>query len=639
MRKYQIILIPFLASCLCIATGYKAINLNQIYDIYFCIGFFIPCITEIFWHSKYNWFCSFAAAASVFLLPNHHGFAGLIPAAVLLLWNLGHILIWRFKEKLRFPFMLSCLYETILISFALAVGIPAAHYLAKLNTYYPFGYAYSYLPYNILNACMVFLSEMLILVFFMLELLRMLPAVQHLIEHKNRRNEFKDHQFIFLIFLMAIIVFVLSIPSGRETIAYFSISINPYENAMGNLQLLLFKEILVFLIGNLIVHFLEYRYRQEAEKLETAETAKAVFESSNDMIWSINGKNNDIILANSLAQNFFQKKSNKKSTDFLSIFDKNEIDIWSAYIAEGLEKGKFITEYYDEMMKKYYSLVVSKVSLNQDNYDIAFFAKDITEEVELNEQIRNMNNRLEEQVYEKTKDLQHAYRDLNQYTHQIAHEIKAPLRAIKLYNEIVKENPAANQDTEVIEASDQIEHYCNKSISILTEILDYASTKTQTLRYEKINMESLVYEILDELQDIYQSQSVSYSIKKLPWIDGDRNLLRSCIFNILSNSFKYSSKKEKTIITISCEKSNDTYIFSFQDNGDGFDMKYADHLFEMFCRMHTDSEFEGTGIGLALAKNVIHRHGGEIWAQAYPHEGCTIFFSLPVRSQTKTHEY
>lgn len=633
MKKYKEVSISLLLALLCIISAYGSVNLNKVYDIYFSIGFLLPCIVGCFCKGNYYILCSLASFASVFLIPDQHGFSNIVPAFAILFWNIGHVSLWKLEEKLSFSFIVSCLYELILWSAAILLGLPLCHHLAELNIYYPFGYAYSYLPYNILNARIVFLAEVLILAFLILDLLKTLPVIKQAMHRKIYRNEFNNNQFALIIFLMAVIVFVLSMPSEREGITYFTISINSYENSMGNLQLILFKEILVFLIGDFVIHFLEYCYYQEAEKLEVAEIQKAVFESSNDMIWSIDGKNNDIILANTLAKNFFCKKAGKKPDNFLDIFGKNEKDIWSEYIAEGLEHGKYITEYYDETMKKYYNLVVSKVSLDQKNYDMAFFAKDITEEVELNERIRNINGQLENKVQEKTKDLKQAYKELNEYTHQIAHEIKAPLRAIQLYNEIVKNSLVSCEDSETIKASEQINYYCRKSIAMLADILDYSKSRTQTLRYEEIDMYSLVNDIIIELCDIFKDQKISYQIGKLPKIKGDRNLLRSCLFNILSNSFKYSSKKEKTNINVSCRESDGKYIFSFKDNGAGFDMRYAEHLFEMFCRMHTDSEFEGTGIGLALAKSVVERHGGKIWAEAYPDKGCTIYFSIPVRSK------
>ena len=350
------------------------------------------------------------------------------------------------------------------------------------------------------------------------------------------------------------------------------------------------------------------------------------------MIWSIDGRNYEMIMANGPASDFFRKKAGEAEGNFLELLDRSEMDIWSEYIARGLETGKYRTEYYDETMKKYYSLEVSRISVDQQNYDVAFFAKDITEEVELNEQIREINNRLEDKVREKTQDLEAAYQELNQYTHQIAHEIKAPLRAIELYNETIQDSLCEGKTEEATEASGQIGRFCRKSLKLLSETLNFSGLKAHTMKYEQIDMNELTEECLAELKNIYKEQPAECRVSPLPSVEGDRRLLKSCVFNILSNSFKYSSKKERTEIEVSCQRCGGQYVFVFTDHGAGFDMDYAQNLFEMFARMHTDGEFEGTGIGLALAKNVVERHGGRIWAEARPEQGCTVRFTLPVKT-------
>ena len=134
---------------------------------------------------------------------------------------------------------------------------------------------------------------------------------------------------------------------------------------------------------------------------------------------------------------------------------------------------------------------------------------------------------------------------------------------------------------------------------------------------------------MDDLVLLEPSRKVEFTLGNLEPVTGDHSLLRQVWTNLLSNALKYSRKKETTKIEVACTKENEMICYSVSDNGAGFDMKYADRLFGVFQRLHKVNDFEGTGVGLALVKSIIHRHGGKIWAEAEVDKGAKFYFTLP----------
>lgn len=483
------IIISVIAGLLCVASSFFPITIDKTYDVYFYAGMVLPLCIGAFSSFRCALISGLIVFLSYFILPGSHGFADLSPALAILIFTLGNTFCWKKCKKLSF--FINYIFSAVFTVVFLTVGRLSCYSLAKLNRHFPFGYAFSHLPYNIINASFVYLTEVLILCFLILNILRRLPAVKKILNREIYAYEQYNDQLALVILAVAAIIIMIS-ASSNSGIAYFSVTINSYQNTIGFVQLLLIKEIILLIVGDCVIFLLNYRYKQEAEKLETERTQKAIYN----------------------------------------------------------------------------------------------------------------------------------------FLHQTAHEIKAPLRAIHLYNETLSENKALSEDSRCVNAFEKINFYCNKSLNLLSKLLEYSKKKSQALNFTVINMALLVKDVIDELCGIYSDRQISCHIDKLPEITGDENLIKCCVMNILSNSFKYSEKKDKTVITIKYFETDKEYIFSFRDNGAGFDMAYADHLFDMFQRMHSDSEFEGTGIGLALVKDIIKKHGGWVKAYAEPDNGCTITFSV-----------
>jgi light-regulated signal transduction histidine kinase (bacteriophytochrome) len=149
---------------------------------------------------------------------------------------------------------------------------------------------------------------------------------------------------------------------------------------------------------------------------------------------------------------------------------------------------------------------------------------------------------------------------------------------------------------------------------------------------ENVDMTTILADVLNDFTDEIDSRGIRILIGPLPVVIGDRGALRVALCNLVSNAVKYTSKKDDPVIEIGFKNEGSEYIFYVRDNGAGFDMNYADKLFNVFKRLHNENEFKGIGIGLAMVKSIIERHGGRVWAEGNPGEGACFYFSLPLLS-------
>ena len=143
-------------------------------------------------------------------------------------------------------------------------------------------------------------------------------------------------------------------------------------------------------------------------------------------------------------------------------------------------------------------------------------------------------------------------------------------------------------------------------------------------------MRAIVRKVYEEITSEKERAGITFRIKSLANVTGDSSLIRQAVANLISNAVKYSSKNEHPVITVTSEPREDEIIYSVTDNGVGFNMKYIDKLYNVFQRLHSDREFEGNGVGLAIVQRIITRHGGRVWAESEPGKGSTFYFSLPV---------
>ena len=164
---------------------------------------------------------------------------------------------------------------------------------------------------------------------------------------------------------------------------------------------------------------------------------------------------------------------------------------------------------------------------------------------------------------------------------------------------------------------------------LIDDLLAFSRLGRKELYTSKIDMRALAVAVLNELIQEADRERITFQIARLPLALADSSLLRQVWFNLLSNALKFTSRKERAVIEIGSDHKDDENVYYIKDNGVGFDMAFADKLFGLFQRLHSPKEFTGTGVGLAIVKRIIEKHGGRVWAEGKVHEGATFYFSLP----------
>ena len=226
-------------------------------------------------------------------------------------------------------------------------------------------------------------------------------------------------------------------------------------------------------------------------------------------------------------------------------------------------------------------------------------------------------------------ELESANKELDSFSYSVSHDLRAPLRAINGYSKVLLEDYAANLDDEGKQIVDIIIRNAAKMGMLIDDLLTFSRVGKQNIVKVPLNMDSIVSSVVRDVMVNYTGSPVQWTLNALHNSEGDGSMINQVLYNLLSNAVKYSSKKEKPEIEVGSYKKDGMVIYYVKDNGAGFDMKYYDKLFGVFQRLHSSSEYEGTGVGLAMVQRIVRKHRGEVWATAELNKGATFSFSLP----------
>lgn len=233
----------------------------------------------------------------------------------------------------------------------------------------------------------------------------------------------------------------------------------------------------------------------------------------------------------------------------------------------------------------------------------------------------------EEQLEQRSMQLEVANKELESFSYSVSHDLRAPVRAIHGYTQILKADYGQQLNKDASEVMDIIIQNAKKMGMLIDDLLRFSRLSRQELQRNMVSMNEVVADVCKELKAM-QHHPVEYHIKNLHGVIADRVIIKQVWVNLISNAIKYSCLKEKGIIEIGSEETDTEIIYYVKDNGAGFDMRYYDKLFGVFQRLHTEEEFDGTGVGLAIVQRIIVKHGGRVWAESTVDEGATFYFSL-----------
>jgi signal transduction histidine kinase/FixJ family two-component response regulator len=245
-------------------------------------------------------------------------------------------------------------------------------------------------------------------------------------------------------------------------------------------------------------------------------------------------------------------------------------------------------------------------------------------------QLRNLNQELEQRVDERTRELQAANADLEAFSYSVSHDLRAPLRRVDGFCQMFIDEFGADLAPEGRRMLENARAGATHMGELIDALLRFARYSRQPLQTRPVQTEALVRRVLGNFDEQLKGRSVELQIGSLPDCTADGALLEQVFTNFISNAIKFTAGRPNARIEIGSGEEPGERVYFVKDNGVGFDMQYADRLFGVFQRLHAQSEFEGTGIGLSIVHRIVRRHGGRTWAESQPQQGATFYFSLPV---------
>jgi len=275
-------------------------------------------------------------------------------------------------------------------------------------------------------------------------------------------------------------------------------------------------------------------------------------------------------------------------------------------------------------------VVASRWSLrrNEDQSPIAILEtnNDITQRKRGEEEVRTLN----QELAKRTSELEAINKELEAFAYSISHDLRAPLRHMVGFTELLQKNASAVVDEKGRRYMLTILESAKRMGNLIDDLLAFSRIGRAETRETMVSLDQLVREVQSEAGQELDGRNITWKVGALPDLYGDRSMLKLALVNLISNAIKFTRPRPHPEIEIGCaEKRNDAVVVFIRDNGVGFDMKYVNKLFGVFQRLHRAEEFEGTGIGLATVQRIIHRHGGQVWAEGLVDGGATFFFTVP----------
>jgi PAS domain S-box-containing protein len=282
------------------------------------------------------------------------------------------------------------------------------------------------------------------------------------------------------------------------------------------------------------------------------------------------------------------------------------------------------------------SFLTIRFPLHDDSGKINYIGTvglNITELKSKKEVIVQLNNDLENRV----KELEEINEELQNFTSSVAHDLRTPLRAISSFSNILQIEHAANLQPEAKRLLGILDDNARNMGKLIDDLLNYAGIGRAKLLLADANLTEIAFSTVEKLKHAYPSLEVNVSFSKSETVKCDTILIQQVLQNLFDNAFKYSAYTHTPSIQFNSLERNGFLVFCIKDNGVGFDSKFSGKLFSMFQRLHSDEQFEGNGMGLAIVQRIIQKHGGKVWAESKVNEGAAFYFSLPYKNQTN-HE-
>ncbi len=245
------------------------------------------------------------------------------------------------------------------------------------------------------------------------------------------------------------------------------------------------------------------------------------------------------------------------------------------------------------------------------------------------QELQKSRDELEKRVAERTAELETSNTELESFSYSVSHDLRAPLRAIDGYSQALLEDCSADLNAEGSQYLDRIRYNAQRMAELIDDLLSLSRISRTEFKPQPLDLKAITLDVMHDLREREPDRTINFEVSISKDVTGDGALLRIALENLLNNALKYTRNEEVTEITFASHLQDGETVYCIQDNGAGFDMSYADKLFNVFQRLHSAEEYEGTGIGLAIVARIIRRHGGRVWAESRVGQGATFCFTLP----------
>jgi PAS domain S-box-containing protein len=372
-------------------------------------------------------------------------------------------------------------------------------------------------------------------------------------------------------------------------------------------------------------------YPELQKRLFELERFRALLEESNDFFFMLRapgGEIDDVMLSTCRQLGYEKNEMLGKPFSFFTTTPEKVI----RYLAHQNGETSRYSIMETELIKHPSYLipvevVYSKVNFRGTEYTIAI-ARDISERKRNEEAIYRLNLGLEQRIAERTKELNQAILQLESFSYSISHDLRAPLRSINGYTTILMTDYAHLLEGEGEHYLERIQNATVRMSSLIDGLLEISRTNRSAIQISEVDLAKIARQIRDDIQSAEEAREIDWVIPDQLIVHVDDRLFQTLLENLLRNAWKFTSHHKKARIELGVKSENGELIYFVRDDGAGFDMEYSNKLFKPFQRLHSNNQFEGTGIGLSIVARIVARHEGKIWVESEIEKGTTFYFTI-----------